>query len=90
MISEPVTQFGGSISRVALLVVGLFAMAVAQAQWHGGDRPALKATDPDGQATELLRHAENYKQSRRMEEAVAAAKDALKLLEAKYGPNDRR
>jgi tetratricopeptide (TPR) repeat protein len=68
------------------------AVALAQAPeaWHGGERPPLKAKDIDAQASELLLYAENYKNARRFGEAEVAAKDALKLLETRYGPADRR
>jgi len=72
------------------LLVSAAALAQAPGAWHGGERPPLKAKDIDGQAQELLLYAENYRNTRRFGEAEAAAKDALKLLETRYGPNDRR
>lgn len=74
-----------------MLLAGLIGPAVGQATWHGpGQRPALKATEPDGQAAELLRLSDNYLQQRQFDQALQAAEDALALLEKRYGPTDRR
>lgn len=64
--------------------------AASQGSWHGTERPTLKATDPDGQAAELLRHSEAYLSRGRFAEALLAAEDALALLEKRYGREDAR
>ena len=73
------------------IVLALVAPGAAgQGTWHGVERPALKAKDPDGQAAELLRHSETDLAAGRFGEALQAAEEALAILEKRYGAADRR